>query len=62
MTTTIQSILQWLRDRLPKPVPQKVTKISKKDRQVQPTLPNQARSAISSQDISAAECRVISRL
>ncbi len=62
MTTTIQSILQWLQDRLQKPVPQKVTKVSKKDSQVQPTLPNQTRSATLSKEISAAECRVLSRL
>jgi hypothetical protein len=50
MTTIVQYLPQWLRSRLRKPAPQKVTRPSKKDRQVLPTLPNWKQSSTAFQD------------
>ena len=52
MTTIVQFIPQWLQSRLQKPAPQKAKIVNKKDRQVLPTLPNQTRPPILSQDDS----------
>ena len=62
MTTLVQLVPKWLRLRLQKPTPPKPKTISKKDRQVLPTLPNQSRSVIFSQDDSPAGYRVLWRL
>ena len=62
MTTIVQFVPKWLRARLQKPTPQKPTIVNKKDRQVLPTLPNQTRSVIFSQDDSPAGYRVLWRL
>ena len=62
MTTIVQHIPQWLRGRLQKPAPQKLKTVSKKDRQVLPTLPKQTHSVIFSQDESPAGYRVLWRL
>ena len=56
--TIAQYLPQWLRNRFSKPAPLKPTTASKKDRQVLPTLPNQTRSVIFSQDDSPAGNRV----
>ena len=62
MTTIVQFVPKWLRVRLQKPTPPKPKTVSKKDRQVLPTLPNQKRSVIFSQDDSPAGYRVLWRL
>jgi len=62
MTTIVQYIPQWLRSRLRKAAPQKSKTVSKRDRQVLPTLPKQTRSVIFSQDDSPAGYRVLWRL
>jgi hypothetical protein len=62
MTTIIRYVPKWLRVRLQKPPQPKSRTPSKKDRQVLPTLPNQTRSVIFSQDVSPARCRVLWRL
>jgi len=62
MTTIVQFVPKWLRARLQQPAPQKPTIINKKKRQLLPTLPNQTRSAIFSQDDSPAGYRVLWRL
>jgi len=50
MTTLVQYVPQWLRDRLQKPTQPKSITVSKKDRQVLPTLPNAKRPLILFQD------------
>lgn len=50
MTTIVQYLPQWLRSRLSKPAPQKPKPVSKKDRQVLPTLPNLKQSLTAFQD------------
>ena len=62
MTTIVQYVPKWLRVRLQKPAQPKSRTISKKDRQVLPTLPEQSRSVIFSQDDSPAGYRVLWRL
>ena len=62
MTTIVQYVPKWLRVRLQKPTQPKPKTISKKDRQVLPTLPKQTRSVIFSQDDSPAGYRVLWRL
>ena len=62
MTTIVQYVPKWLRVRLQKPAQPKSRTLSKKDRQVLPTLPEQSRSVIFSQDDSPAEYRVLWRL
>jgi len=62
MTTIVQYVPKWLRVRLQKPTPPKSRTISKKDRQVLPTLPKQSRSAIFSQDDSPPGYRVLWRM
>lgn len=48
--TMTQYLPRWLQSRFRKPVPQKLTQLSKKDRQVLPTLPNAKRPLILFQD------------
>jgi hypothetical protein len=62
MTTIVQFLPKWLRARLQKPTPQKPTTVNKKQRQLLPTLPSQARSAAFSQDDSPAGYRVLWRM
>ena len=62
MTTIVQFVPKWLRLRLQKPAQPKSRTVSKKDRQVLPTLSNQTRSVIFSQDDSPAGYRVLWRL
>ena len=62
MTTIVQFVPKWLRARLQKPTQPKSKTLSKKDRQVLPTLPSQTRSVIFSQDDSPAGYRVLWRL
>ena len=62
MTTIVQFVPKWLRARLQKPAPHEPTIINKKRRQLLPTLPNQTRSVIFSQDDSPAGYRVLWRL
>ena len=62
MTTIVQFVPKWLRARLQKPTPQKPVTVNKKKRQLLPTLPNQTRSVIFSQDNSPAGYRVLWRL
>ena len=62
MTTLVQYVPKWLRQRLRKPAQPKPKTLSKKDRQVLPTLPKQSRSVIFSQDDSPAGYRVLWRL
>jgi len=60
--TIAQYLPQWLRTRLQKPTQPKSKTVSKKDRQVLPTLPNQKRSVLFSQDDSPAGYRMLWRL
>ena len=62
MTTIVQFVPKWLRARLQKPAQPKSKTLSKKDRQVLPTLPNQSRSVIFSQADSPVGYRVLWRL
>ena len=62
MTTIVQFVPKWLRARLQKPPQLKSKTLSKKDRQVLPTLPKQSRSVIFSQDDSPAGYKVLWRL
>ncbi len=62
MTTRVQYVPKWLRVRLQKPTQPRSNPVSKKDRQVLPTLPSQTRSVIFSQDDSPAGYRVLWRL
>jgi len=62
MTTLVQFTPKWLRNRLRKPAQPKSRTVSKKDRQVLPTLPKQDRSVIFCQDDSPAGYRVLWRL
>ncbi len=62
MTTIVQFVPKWLRLRLQKPTPQKPVIVNKKKRQLLPTLPNQTRSVIFSQDDSPAGYRVLWRM
>jgi hypothetical protein len=62
MTTIVQFVPKWLRDRLQKPVQPKSKTLSKKDRQILPTLPKQSRSVTFSRDNSPAGYRVLWRL
>jgi hypothetical protein len=62
MTTIVQFVPKWLRARLQKPAQQKPVIVNKKKRQLLPTLPNQTRSVIFSQDDSPAGYRVLWRL
>ena len=62
MTTIVQYMPKWLRAKLKKPTQPKSKTVSKKDRQVLPTLPSQTRSVIFSQDDSPAGYRVLWRL
>jgi len=59
MTTIVQYVPKWLRVRLQKPTPAKPKAVTKKDRQVLPTLPKQTRSVLFSQDDSPAGYRVL---
>jgi hypothetical protein len=59
MKTIVQFVPKWLRLRLQKPTQPKPKTVSKKDRQVLPTLSNQTRSVIFSQDDSPAGYRVL---
>jgi hypothetical protein len=60
--TIAQCLPQWLRSRSQKPAPRKLKTVTKKDRQVLPTLPKQTHSVIFSQDSSPAGYRVLWRL
>jgi len=62
MTTIVQYLPKWLRVRLQKPTLQKPKPVSLKDRQVLPRLPNQARSAVFSQENHPVGYRVLARL
>jgi hypothetical protein len=62
MNTLVQFVPKWLRARLQKPTQPKTKTVSKKDRQVLPTLPKQSRSLIFSQDDSPAGYRVLWKL
>ena len=62
MTTIVQFVPKWPRVRLQKPTQPKSKSVSKKDRQVLPTLPKQSRSVIFSHDDSPAGYRVLWRL
>ena len=62
MTTIVQYVPSWLRVRLQKPTQPKPKTVSKKDRQVLPTLPKKRHSLIFSQDDSPAGYRVLWRL
>ena len=62
MMTIVQYVPKWLRVRLQKPTPQKPKTISKKDRQVLPTLPKQTHSPIFSQDDKSGGYRLLWRL
>ena len=62
MTALVQFVQKWLRKRLRKPAQPKPKTLSKKDRQVLPTLPKQSRSVIFSQENSPAGYRVLWRL
>ena len=46
MTTIVQYVPKWLRVRLQKPAQSKSKTVSKKDRQVLPTLPSHMRSIV----------------
>lgn len=61
MTALVQFVPKWLRQRLRKPAQPKPTNLSKKDRQVLPTLPK-SRSVIFSQRASPAGYRVLWKL
>jgi hypothetical protein len=50
MTTLVQFVPKWLRVRLQRPTQPKSKTVSKKDRQVLPTLPNTKRPPILFQD------------
>jgi hypothetical protein len=58
MNTLVQFVPKWLQDRLRKPAQPKTKALSKKDRQVLPTLPKQSRSLVFSQDDSPPGYRV----
>ncbi len=62
MTTIVQYVPKWLRVRLQKPTQPKSKTVSKKDRQVLPTLPKQNHSVVFSQDESPAGYRALWRL
>jgi hypothetical protein len=63
MTTLIQYVPKWVRVRLQKPAHPKSKTVSKKARQVLPTLPKETRSVIVSQDDdSPAGFRLLWRL
>jgi hypothetical protein len=61
--TIVQYIPQWLRSRLQKPVPQKLKTVTKKDRQILPTLPKPISPPIRRQDDdNAARFRIYWRM
>lgn len=62
MTTLVQFVPKWLRVRLQKPTPPKPKTVSKKDRQILPTLPKQPRSVIFAEDDSSGGYRLLWRL
>jgi hypothetical protein len=62
MTTIVQFVPKWLRVRLQKPPQPRSKTLSKKDRQVLPTLPKQSRSVTFSQGDSPAGYRVLWKL
>jgi len=63
MTTLVQFVPKWLRERLRKPAQPKQKTLSKKDRQVLPTLPNLRQSSTAFQDDqSPAGYRILWRL
>jgi hypothetical protein len=62
MTTLVQYVPKWLRVRLRKSSQPKPNTLNKKDRQVLPTLPKQARAELFSQDDSPAGFRVLWRM
>ena len=62
MTTILQYVPKWLRVRLQKPAQPKPRNVSKKDRQILPTLPDQSRSVIFSPDDSRPGYRLLWRL
>ena len=62
MTAIVRYVPKWLRVRLRRPTQPKSKTISKKDRQVLPTLPKQSRSVIFSQEDSSAGYRLLWRL
>jgi hypothetical protein len=62
MTTIVQFVPKWLRARLQKPTQPKPKLVSKKDRQVLPTLPKQSRSLILFQNDSSGGYRLLWRL
>ena len=53
MTTIIRYVPNWLRVRLQKPAPPKPKTVSKKDRQVLPTLPTLPKDALPSRNDAA---------
>ena len=57
MTTLAQFAPKWLRNRVQKPAQPKSKPLSKKDRQVLPTLPKQSCSVLFSRDDSPAANR-----
>lgn len=62
MTSIVQFVPKWLRAKLKKPAKPKPTTVSKKDRQVLPTLPKQSRSVIFSQENNPAGYQLLWRL
>ncbi len=60
--TIVPYLPQWMRGKRQKPTPRRLKTVSKKDRQVLPTLPKQSRSMIFSQDNSPAGYRALWRL
>jgi len=62
MTTIVQYVPTWLRARLQKPIQPKPPTVSKRDRQVLPTLPKHRRSVLVSQDDNLAGYRLLWRL
>ncbi len=62
MTTIVQYVPKWLRVRLQKPTQPRSKPVSKKDRQVLPTLPKQTHSLIFSEDDKSGGYRLLWRL
>jgi hypothetical protein len=60
--TIAQYLPKWLRSSSQKPAPRKLKTVTKKDRQVLPTLPKQTYSVVFSQDSSLAGYRALWRL
>jgi len=62
MMTLIQYVPKWVRVRLKRPSQPKFKTVSKKNRQVLPTLPKETPAAIYSEDESPAGFRLLWRL